>query len=538
VGDFAHAVSSADLAAILVIALGLIALGSRLFPDLETPEAPRGIVSLELAWNQARARAIVSSWRRRDQLASARRSVYLDIPFIALYVVALMAFAVLLARAGAAAELWSDGAAKWIAAGLAGAAGAAGVLDLVEDLGLWLLLRRKFWLAAPTSVVSLLKWLLLAVASVVGPAVALVAWSRTRERYLAFLATVPLLLLVVWFWRQRAIDPLTAPALLLDRAFQILTPALIVTSVLFLVGRRRLALYSITFTAAIGLMLGLSVTVSALVRPPADGRALALAVVSLLSAGALVARYASRIPELRSVPARAAAVALAAAIPLLQFWNGAAFLPARTEATLKQDLDVKVEGLSDGNFESTVHYEAANPTNARVLVIVTRLTLCWWRPGKTPNLDDRVMLRSRNCAAYRPLLANSWISPESSVKSAHSYLIPRGRPRVTIVAKVAFARGDRLRTTDETQRRARLGSCRDVEAVRLEEESRIKSLAQQSKYLVYADRNGDRGLNYYFESGSAIGCPPHHPANLEEYFGTTEQRQVLDVWLAPPRPPR
>lgn len=111
--------------------------------------------------------------------------------------------------------------------------------------------------------------------------------------------------------------------------------------------------------------------------------------------------------------------------------------------------------------------------------------------------------------------------------------IPRDHPRVTVVSRIAFARGDRLRASDEVVRRVAIGPCRDVRAARLEEGSRVQSLAEPPKHLVYSDENGDGGLNYGFDSGSRIDCPPHDPDSLEEYFGVTENRQVRDLWLTP-----
>lgn len=81
-----------------------------------------------------------------------------------------------------------------------------------------------------------------------------------------------------------------------------------------------------------------------------------------------------------------------------------------------------------------------------------------------------------------------------------------------------------------------LGSCRNVEVFALREESRVKGLAQTDKHLVYADRDGDGGVDFYFDSND-VGCPSGDGAELSEYFGTTETRTVSERWLTPP-PPR
>ena len=50
---------------------------------------------------------------------------------------------------------------------------------------------------------------------------------RVRERWAVIAIAIPTWALALAFWLQDAIDPLTAPALLLDRTFQVLTLALI-----------------------------------------------------------------------------------------------------------------------------------------------------------------------------------------------------------------------------------------------------------------------------------------------------------------------
>ena len=110
--------------------------------------------------------------------------------------------------------------------------------------------------------------------------------------------------------------------------------------------------------------------------------------------------------------------------------------------------------------------------------------------------------------------------------------MPTSKPRVTtVISRVAYARGDRLRTSDDVTELDTLDGCRDVRAVRLEEESRLKSLSQQDKFLVYADISGDDGLNYYFDTGPDLDCPSNNSARLPDYFGRTHGRVVLDMWL-------
>jgi hypothetical protein len=158
-------IGDADLGAILAIAAGLALVCGAAFPALATPQAPRGIVSLELAARSATVRAIVGAWTLRGRLRAARRSLWLDVVFIVLYVVALSALAVLAGRAVAASGLVSAGAGETIAAVGAALAVAAGVLDLLEDAGLALELRGRDAQPLPlaTAACAWTKWALLGV---------------------------------------------------------------------------------------------------------------------------------------------------------------------------------------------------------------------------------------------------------------------------------------------------------------------------------------------------------------------------------------
>ena len=161
-------IDSAELATLMTIALGLGAAWAAWFPRLQTESAPAGIVSLQLAWTGHRARRIVASWNDQRMLRTAELSVLLDVPFILLYSSALAAGGVLGARAAGAGGVLSTYDAATIAALLAFSAGTAALLDLIENLGLWMLLRGPFaaWLVPATSLVSLVKWIIVVLVGV------------------------------------------------------------------------------------------------------------------------------------------------------------------------------------------------------------------------------------------------------------------------------------------------------------------------------------------------------------------------------------
>lgn len=68
--------------AALVATMVLLGVLSVIDAPLKTPEAPLGIISFELAWDAATARAIVASWspRARERAVQSLRVDFLFIP--------------------------------------------------------------------------------------------------------------------------------------------------------------------------------------------------------------------------------------------------------------------------------------------------------------------------------------------------------------------------------------------------------------------------------------------------------------------------
>lgn len=117
--------------------VGLAVVLTKMGEDLKTPEAPRKVVSLELAATVQRANAILKSWNGKvldgeTALDLAKRSIVVDFPFIVAYSTAL-------------------GGGCWWAAGILRRRGfpggnlvrrlawlqpVAGVLDIVENVGM------------------------------------------------------------------------------------------------------------------------------------------------------------------------------------------------------------------------------------------------------------------------------------------------------------------------------------------------------------------------------------------------------------------
>lgn len=353
------------------------------------------------------------------------------------------------------------------------------------------------------------------------------------DRWQAVAGSVPAGVLAGLLWWQDAIDPLTFPSLLLDRILQLLTLAAVPALVLVLFARVSRALPAAIFVTATGTALASAVLITGVMRPPTDWRVVGGAALALLLSASLLVRFGPRLESLKSTPAKVALALLAALVPLLQFWNSVSFLPARTEVALGQEVSVSTVAAAEGRFRSEVVFRAKNQTDARVLVIITQMTVCWWKAAEPVTYESAELRGRANCQVLRPLNAGSWLAPKSELVYSNGVATPVDAPRLTIISRVAYARGDRLRVPDDPKVQARLDSCQDVEIFHLREESRVKGLAQTDKYLVYADRDGDGGVNFYFDSDD-VECPSGDGAKLSEYFGTTETRAVSEKWLVPP----
>jgi len=98
------------------------------------------IARLQLAGSATRADAIVSEWKRRGLLGQARRSVYVDFPFIVVYATLLALLVVLAERGAKDLDLIADDK-TWVGVVLVVAALTAGALDALENGALLGMLR-------------------------------------------------------------------------------------------------------------------------------------------------------------------------------------------------------------------------------------------------------------------------------------------------------------------------------------------------------------------------------------------------------------
>ncbi len=361
-------------------------------------------------------------------------------------------------------------------------------------------------------------------------------WISGRERVQVLFLSLPALYLFWRFWLQDAIDPLTAAGLLIDRGLQVASVLSVLAAFAIASARAPVAGRAAIVLSASGTVLGVSLLLTALVRPPSDLLVAALAGVVAVSSGVPLYKIGRRDPVLRTSPAKVAAGVLAAALPLAQFWNGVAFLPSRVESAFQEDITFETAPGDDGDAATVVDLLAKNDTDARLLVLTSRLTVCWWAEGTQPVYEDDELRDVENCRHHYPLNDLSWISPHSTLSWSTTVQTPPGDHRLVVISKVRFARGDRLRVDVPAVSEGQLDDCQDVRVFALEEESRLKGLAQQDKYLLYIDDDADGRFGMYFRAGEEVTCEGVDQEGLADYFGVTDFREKVELWIEDPPP--
>jgi hypothetical protein len=153
---------TADDGSLLLITTAAALTWTRLFPQLNTKQAPCGIVSLQLAFTPSKAAAVIDSWRQHHLDGPAKRSLFTDLGFIVCYAWTLGLLASIAGRAAHASGLLNAQDAHTAAAALAISGWTAAFLDIAENGGLWLQLagHLKPPLTAASSTVSASKWFL------------------------------------------------------------------------------------------------------------------------------------------------------------------------------------------------------------------------------------------------------------------------------------------------------------------------------------------------------------------------------------------
>jgi hypothetical protein len=197
------------------------------------------------------------------------------------------------------------------------------------------------------------------------------------------------------------------------------------------------------------------------------------------------------------------------------------------QANVSQTIDVVSEGSQGERDLAVVKYEAHNGENVGVFVIISGLYVCT-QPTGTMILGGTNLGPSESCdnPIVQPIPRLTWMPADSTISFRLAIESPKSTPVVRVVARIAYARGDRLQPVEpgQYQRIEQIDKCQRVLAVELREASRYERLAQRSKTLVYYSLADGRS-NYYLANEESPGkCPGNTESILSRYYGVTEGR--------------
>lgn len=360
---------------------------------------------------------------------------------------------------------------------------------------------------------------------------------RERRRWGALGLLVPTFALGVLFLREPVLDPLTLAAFVIDRVLQVGVLVALATAPLVLLGSTRLAVPAAAAGALVGFVLGASVLGAGL-RPPRDVPVIALALVALVTSLALARRLWPLLPvagrERRPAAVLIGALA-ASALPLLQLWNSSTFSTLRQDVSLSLAPDVTVQQgpTADEQNRVRVSVTAANASAVRAVVIISDVDVCWWAPDDQPVYDTDQLSGAPNCTSWRPVTSHSWIDAGAALENSRALVIPASAPRVVVVARAAYARGDRLVLVDGSEESlSSLDRCQDVTRWTIREEARFRGLAQQQKYVLFGDDGEGAGVDVFFTSEPVPSCPDDS-LELADHYGVTHVTVTWETWLTP-----
>jgi hypothetical protein len=232
---------------------------------------------------------------------------------------------------------------------------------------------------------------------------------------------------------------------------------------------------------------------------------------------------------------RVAAIVTLVAIPAFNFWQEASYLPSQNEVSLETVLKAEPIAIADKSRHWLISGTVRNPSNVRASIVVSDLVACRWVDevdrSASSIMDER---GNTNCKKLERPLGRGWIDAGAQLEFSDTVPASEDRPLLGLRFSVAYARGDRLRTIQETSRDAssrERGRCSNVTVVRLQERSRLRSLALEPKFLMDADTNSDGGLNYFVAAQRDLKCPVTHDRELKDYYSLTELKVFSTDWL-------
>ena len=359
---------------------------------------------------------------------------------------------------------------------------------------------------------------------------------KDGRRWLVLVALAPATALDLRYLSIPVADPTTFPALVIDRSLMLLIWIAFFGLLMVLVAPGGpAALWGVASTS-ISLAVAVAILIAA-TRPPRDPAGVVWAAVAavgaLLALRMLLMLYPNPFGLAR--PKLTLALITGLLLPLLQLWQTTSFAAYTSRVSLEIDPVVSIEDTSARDFRVNVAFTADNKQDVRALVLASDLKFCWWKPGEKIEYSPDVLRNRSNCIDWDPVAWRSWLDAKAPLTVSHEIVVPRSSPHVVVVARVQYARGDRLRDSGRSVTHPALAGCSGEDAYTLEEESRYKALAQPDKWLIYARPGHDRGVHIYVQSGREKSCSAG-PSRLYEHYGVSTTSVTRETWLAAKAP--
>jgi hypothetical protein len=340
--------------------------------------------------------------------------------------------------------------------------------------------------------------------------------------------------------------PPTGPALLIDGLLRAAAVVVAISFVVLLSAREDAADTAHAIAAVLCLALAVSVLAVGLWSSNRDWRVILLSAVASLCSLASLWRRRAAWAALRH-PSRQAAlgVVAVAAVPAFTFWQETSFLPARSNVSLSNTIEVTASAVADDAPHLLVTLTLANPSEVRAHVIISDLTICHWADERDRDLHAQSeSARARSCVAVlNPFNERSWLDPGVEWMYRTSVPLPPGRPFLEARLRAAYARADRVVEVFGSERSARpdeLGPCPSATVIDLQAPSRLNSLALRERAIMYGELPCDGGRAYWFGNRDDMRCAAQDRfVGLQQYYSATAQTTQWVDWPAvPPTDPQ
>jgi hypothetical protein len=357
------------------------------------------------------------------------------------------------------------------------------------------------------------------------------ALSPFRPRIVALLLLIPACWLAYLFWRVPVADPLTISALLLDRTLQVCTFLLLPpVGAGVLLAPWPAAQAAAATGGIVSVLLGGSVALAG-TRPPADPLPTGLAVLCIVTGAALLVWVFH--PVILTTRWKVSLLAPLALLPAVQFWHATSFVPARLTTSMSIDPRVTVQHADAEDRFLVVEVQLRNNGDADTLVLAAEVIVCF-RPSTNQLLtyDTSTLYGDGGCRTSNIVDRLSQVDAKTSVTYHQSVIAPRDLPRVQLVARVWYARADRMRVDEssKTGPELKVGCLGEVMTYRIRDDARFKGVAQRERILVYDEGSGPERNAFYLTTKGAPPCAkPRY--DIAENLGTAYLRVNREDWL-------